>query len=47
MVTYENIYMEIRGQTFTDEYLTMEKYFDLVKRLDQRAGEVLQISKAE
>lgn len=47
VVTYENIYMEIRGQTFTDEYLTMEKYFDLVKRLDQRAGEVLQISKAE
>ena len=47
VATYQNVYVEISGQTFTDEYLTMEKYFDLVKRLDQRAGEVLKISKPE
>lgn len=47
IATYQNVYVEISGQTFTDEYLTMEKYFALVKRLDQRAGEVLKISKPE
>ena len=47
VATYQNVYVEIRGQTFTNEYLTMEKYFDLVKQLDQRAGEVLKISKPE
>jgi|688.fasta_scaffold331042_1 hypothetical protein len=47
VATYQNVYVEIRGQTFTNEYLTMEKYFALVKRLDQRAGEVLKISKPE
>jgi hypothetical protein len=45
VATYQNVYIEISGQTFTDNYLTMEKYFELVKRLDQRAGEVLRITK--
>ena len=47
VATYKNVYVEISGHTFADDYLTMEKYFDLVKRLDQRAGEVLKISKPE
>ena len=44
IATYHNVYVEIRGHTFTDRLLTMEKYIDLVQHLDQRAGQVLKIS---
>ena len=46
VATYKNVYLEISGQTFPDRYITMEKYFELVKILDQRAGEVLRLMKS-